>query len=60
MNAPATGTCADCRFFDPFFDQTRFSLLAGVCRRFPPSSSGLAITDAHQWCGEFAVKDGAK
>ena len=47
--------CDKCRFWEVQPDDQR----VGICRRYPPSYDGWAMTDAHNWCGEFVLRAGA-
>lgn len=44
--------CRECRFWEAQPDDKR----VGICRRYPPSYDGWAMTDAHNWCGEFVSR----
>jgi len=43
--------CADCHFWETVPDEDGHVL--GICRRYPPSYEGWAMTSGMDWCGEF-------
>lgn len=46
--------CAECRYWGHVPDEDGQEL--GICRRFPPSYDGWAMTTTDDWCGEFSAK----
>jgi len=48
-------SCGFCRFWDQTPDEDGNDI--GICRRFPPSYEGWAMSEGSDWCGEFQAVD---
>ena len=44
-------SCGLCRFWDQTPDEDGHDI--GICRRFPPTYEGWAMSQGRDWCGEF-------
>lgn len=49
------GRCVDCRYWDQTPDEDGHVI--GICRRFPPTYEGWAMSEGSDWCGEFQSAD---
>lgn len=52
MPQTMTPRCEECHFWQHEPDPVDGHEL-GICRRFPPSYDGWAMTGPTDWCGEF-------
>lgn len=49
---PEKRTCSDCSYWQQQPDPEDGTEM-GICRRFPPSYEGWAMTMPLDWCGEW-------